>query len=141
MIDHQLQLLVKYRLQEAVETLQEAELLLNQSAFRGCINRSYYAMFYAVLGLLATRDLGTSKHSGLISLFDREFVKTGIFSKELSKSLHRVFDERQANDYGEMIEPDFELAQSIFKQAQVFVEEIIIYLKEVGFSQVSNQET
>lgn len=134
MIDHQLQLLVKYRLQEAVETLREAELLLNQSAFRGCINRSYYAMFYALLGLLATQGLGTSKHSGLISLFDREFVKTGIFSKELSKSLHRAFDERQANDYGEMIEPDLELAQSLFKQAQVFVEEMIIHLRKLGFS-------
>jgi uncharacterized protein (UPF0332 family) len=134
MTDNQLQLLVKYRLQEAVETLAEAELLLNQSAFRGCINRSYYGMFYALLGLLATKGLGTSKHSGLISLFDREFVKTGIFSKELSKSLHRAFDERQANDYGEMLKPDFDLAQGLFKQAQVFVEEIIIYLRKIGFS-------
>jgi uncharacterized protein (UPF0332 family) len=134
MIDNQLQLLVKYRLKEAMETLREAELLLNQSAFRGCINRSYYAMFYALLGLLATRGWGTSKHSGLISLFDREFVKTGIFSKDLSKSLHRAFDERQANDYGEMLDPDFELAQSLFKQAQVFVEEITKHLGKVGFS-------
>jgi uncharacterized protein (UPF0332 family) len=62
MTDSQLQLLVKYRLKEAMETLREAELLLNQSAFRGCINRSYYGMFYALLGLLATRGFGTSKH-------------------------------------------------------------------------------
>lgn len=112
--DAKLQLLVRYRLKEADETLREARLLLDQSAFRGCINRSYYAMFYALLGLLATKGLGTSKHSGLISLFDREFVKTGIFSKDLSKSLHRAFDERQANDYGEMLEPDLDLAPTSF---------------------------
>ncbi len=74
-------------------------------------------MFYAVMGLLATRSLGTSKHSGVISLFDKEFVKTGIFSKELSRSLHRAFDERQVNDYGEMLEPDLQLAEELLQQA------------------------
>jgi uncharacterized protein (UPF0332 family) len=124
----QLQRLVEYRLAEAQETLREAELLLDCSAFRGSINRSYYAMFYALLGLLATRGLGTSKHSGVMNLFDREFVKTGIFSKNLSRSLHRAFDERQANDYGEMLEPDRELAMGLLEQARVFVDEIMIQL-------------
>jgi uncharacterized protein (UPF0332 family) len=124
----QLQRLVQYRLAEAQETLREAELLLKCSAFRGSINRSYYAMFYALLGLLATRGLGTSKHSGVMNLFDREFVKTGIFSKNLSRSLHRAFDERQANDYGEMLEPDRALAKELLDQAQVFVDEIMAQL-------------
>ena len=133
MTDRQLRLLVEYRLTEAEETLREAEILLNQSAFRGSINRSYYAMFYAVLGLLATRSLGTSKHSGVIGLFDREFVKTGLLSKELSRSLHRAFDERQASDYGEMLEPDQELAALLLTQAQMFVREIKTQLAIVGF--------
>ncbi|MGC1305671.1 MAG: HEPN domain-containing protein [Phormidesmis sp.] len=129
----QLHLLVKYRLAEAQETLREAKLLLGCSAFRGSINRSYYAMFYALLGLLATRGLGTSKHSGVISLFDREFVRTGVFSKELSRSLRRAFDERQANDYGEMLEPDQALSTELLERAQVFVDEIKIQLTKVGF--------
>ena len=132
-MSRRLQLLVKYRLTEAKATLREAEILLECSAFRGSINRSYYAMFYALLGLLATRGLGTSKHSGVMSLFDREFVKTGIFSKELSRSLHRAFDERQANDYGEMLEPDQDLAAGLLKQASVFTDEISIYLRKTGF--------
>ena len=133
MSDHQLRLLVSYRLNEARETLREAEILLAQSAFRGSVNRSYYAMFYAVLGLLATRGLGTSKHSGVIGLFDREFVKLGVLPKELSRSLHRAFDERQANDYGEMLEPDEELAAGLLNQAQVFVNAIEVQLGKVGF--------
>ncbi len=132
-MSRRLQLLVKYRLTEAKATLREAEILLECSAFRGSINRSYYAMFYALLGLLATHGLGTSKHSGVMSLFDREFVKTGIFSKELSRSLHRAFDERQANDYGEMLEPDQDLAAGLLKQASVFTDEISIYLRKTGF--------
>jgi uncharacterized protein (UPF0332 family) len=62
------------------------------------MNRLYYAMFYAVLALLQAKHLGTSKHSGAIALFDREFVKTGIFPKELSMALHRAFALRQKGD-------------------------------------------
>ncbi|MEL6602010.1 MAG: HEPN domain-containing protein [Cyanobacteria bacterium J06614_10] len=134
MSDHQLRLLINYRLTEANETLMEAKLLLENNAFRGSINRSYYAMFYALLGLLATQGQGTSKHSGAVSLFDREFVKTGIFSKELSRSLHRAFDERQVNDYGEMLDPNRELAESLLERAQEFVQEIQCWLAKSDFT-------
>jgi len=68
---------------------------------RAIINRLYYAMFYAILALLQENQLSTSKHTGAIALFDREFVKKGIFDKELSKTLHRAFELRQKGDYME----------------------------------------
>ena len=106
MKEEQLKTLVKYRMKLAHETLHESEILFNENSFRGTINRAYYAMFYSVLALLAIKKLGTSKHSGAIILFDREFVKTGIFSKELSINLRLAFDRRQTHDYGELIEID-----------------------------------
>lgn len=59
--------------------------VLDQSGMsrRSVMNRLYYAMFYAVLALLQEKEMGTSKHSGAIALFDREFVKTGTFPKEM----------------------------------------------------------
>ena len=90
--------LVRYRLGQAREALREARLLQEAAADRGAVNRAYYAMFYAVLALLATRGLGTSKHSGAIGLFDREFVKSGVFDKSLSRALHLAFDQRQTHD-------------------------------------------
>ena len=60
----QLEALLRYRIEQAHDTLREAEILLNAAALRGTINRAYYAMFYALLALLATKQLGTSKHSG-----------------------------------------------------------------------------
>jgi len=107
----QLEDLLCYRMDQAYETLREAEILLNESALRGAINRAYYAMFYALLALLATRQLGTSKHSGALSLFDREFVKTGLFPRELSRSLRLAFDRRQTHDYGEMIQVNRQIAE------------------------------
>lgn len=76
----QLRTLITYRMEQAYETIKEAEILFGEKALRGTINRAYYAMFYALLALLASERMGTSKHSGAISLFDREFVKSGKFS-------------------------------------------------------------
>jgi len=112
MSEDQLAALLRYRMQQADETLHEAEILLNQSSYRGAINRAYYAMFYSVLALLATKKLGTSKHSGVISLFDREFVKTGLFPRELSRSLRVAFDRRQTHDYGEVGQIDKSIRHS-----------------------------
>jgi uncharacterized protein (UPF0332 family) len=54
--------LIDYRLSQARETLQEADSLFRLSLWRGTINRSYFAMFYAVLALAVLRQQVTSKH-------------------------------------------------------------------------------
>ena len=71
MMTHNLAELVRCRLGQADEPLRAASILLREDSLRASVNRSYYAMFYAVLALLATRKEETSKHSGVIALFDR----------------------------------------------------------------------
>jgi uncharacterized protein (UPF0332 family) len=66
--------LVRSRLEQADEALGAAQILLERENLRTVVNRSYYAMFYAVLVLLALCQQETSKHAGPISLCDREFV-------------------------------------------------------------------
>ena len=65
--------------------------------------------------------MGTSKHSGAISLFDREFVKTGLFPKDMSKVLHRAFELRQKGDYMEEVEVTSEDVEEIRPAAEQFV--------------------
>jgi uncharacterized protein (UPF0332 family) len=128
----QLEDLLRYRMEQAHETLREAEILLNESALRGTINRAYYAMFYALLAVLATKRLGTSKHSGALALFDREFVKTGVFPRELSRSLRLAFDRRQIHDYGEIAQVDCQIAEETLADAKTFVAAIESHLQSVG---------
>jgi uncharacterized protein (UPF0332 family) len=132
MKSEQLEDLLRYRLEQAHETLREAEILLNESALRGTVNRAYYAMFYALLALLATRQLGTSRHSGALALFDREFVKTGVFPAELSRSLHLAFERRQTHDYGEMTQINRQIAEEALANAETFVTAIESYLQSIG---------
>ena len=90
-------------------------------------------MFYALLALLATRQLGTSKHSSAISLFDREFVKTGLFPRERSRALRLAFNLRQRHDYQEMIEVERPMAESTLAEARTFVDAIETYLRSTGY--------
>ena len=128
MTQEQLDTLINHRIQQAHETLHEADILLGESACRGVVNRAYYAMFYAVLALLTTRQLGTSKHSGAISLFDREFVKNKLFPKEMSRALHLAFERRQTYDYGEMLEVYQNIATETLQSAQQFVDSVEKFL-------------
>lgn len=85
-----------------------------------------FAMFYSVLALFIYFDvlIKTSKHSGVIAIFDHEFVRTGKVGKEHSKSLHRMFDARQEFDYRELSKVDKYDAESCVKAAGAFLAEI-----------------
>lgn len=123
------QSLINYRLQRARETLQDAHLLMDQGGSPGSvINRSYYAMFYAVLALLTTLGKGSSKHSGVISLFDQHFVKSGKFPEAMSKAFHKAFDLRQIGDYRELFQVDREQAEEVLHSAEQFIEVVDKFL-------------
>ncbi|MFQ6083464.1 MAG: HEPN domain-containing protein [Candidatus Aminicenantia bacterium] len=74
--------LAKYRIKKAQENLKESEDSLKQKHWGLSVNRSYYAMFTSVRALLALKELDSSKHSGVIALFNQYIIKTGLFPKE-----------------------------------------------------------
>jgi len=121
--------LIEYRLGEASEALGDAELLARNGRSRSALNRAYYAMFYSVLAVLTFRGLGTSKHSGAIALFDKEFVKTGLLHTRLSEWLHEAFAKRQKADYDEVTSVSEEDACQLIGRASEFCQEVARYLK------------
>ncbi len=96
--------LTRYRLSRAKETLEEANELANSGHLYGAANRIYYACFYAVVALILTKNLSSSKHSGVIGLFNKNFVRTGDIPKTMGKFYSRMFDNRLESDYGELVE-------------------------------------
>jgi len=92
------------------------------------MNRACYAMFYAVMALLQTIGKAASKHAGAISLFDKEFVHTGIFPLAMSRSLHETFDERHESDYETVKMATRDEAAELLAQAEKFVERVTAYL-------------
>ena len=132
MMTENVKALIKYRLDQAEESLEAAKILLDKDLIRQCVNRAYYGMFYSVLALLAIGKKETSRHSGAISLFDKEFVKEGLFTKEFSRWLHEAFDLRQRSDYA----PSFDLSR---EQAERTLQNAVMFVK--GVKEVLTRKT
>lgn len=66
----------------------------------GALSRTYYAAFYAVQAV-PTRDgfPGFGKHSQVLGHFNKEYVKPGIFERDVGRLITRLFNERQDADY------------------------------------------
>lgn len=117
-----LQKLITYRLDQAAETLEAAQQLFAAGHHRDAVNRAYYVMFYCGLALLASKGLGASKHSGVLSLFNRYFVKTGEFPVEDGRHLQEAFELRQGGDYREFIQITPNQAQETIQKARTFLQ-------------------
>ena len=87
-----------------------AKLLLDTGDTDGACNRAYYAMFDAARAALLSPEAPVvaevaKTHSGLISAFSLQLVKTGRVPVELGKALNKVEDLRLIADYkGDPIE-------------------------------------
>jgi len=97
--------LAQHRIARAHAALQEADLLIDQQHFSGALNRVYYAAFYADRALLATRNLDSSRHTGVIALFQEQFVRTGLVPTGTARAFPRAFEKRQTSDCGDFSEP------------------------------------
>ena len=110
----ELETLFTYRLQEAEETLADAiQMLDGNCSPRSVVNRAYYAMFYAVLALFIRFGTihRTSKHSSIIGIFNKEFVRTGKIEIRFSKMLNTIFEARLEGDCKGLIVLTHEHAQ------------------------------
>ena len=116
--------LVRYRLEQADEANTAAGLSLANGLERSAVNRAYYAMFYAVLALLASRQAETSRHSGAIAQFDQLYVKPQLFGPEFSRWLHDAFLRRQSADYGAEITLSRDEIATLLERARAFVSEV-----------------
>ena len=93
------QRLVQYRMDRAFEVLEDAKILADAKRWKSCVNRLYYSCFYAASALLAKHDMSSSKHAGVLSLFNLHFVKSSKISKKVAEIFNDLFDNRQESDY------------------------------------------
>jgi uncharacterized protein (UPF0332 family) len=114
--------LAQYRLKQAAESVDEAEFLLSgKMSPRSIINRAYYAMFYAVLALLVNEPYASSKHTGVLAYFNKNFIKSGLLPEALGRSLNKAFELRQRGDYREYIEMTHEQVAPFIGEARGFI--------------------
>lgn len=117
----EIEALARHRLLRARETFNEGECLLSHGSFAGAVNRFYYSAFYAARALIALLLTDSAKHSGIISLFQRHFVKTGIINPELARALPRSFEKRQKTDYADFTVITIQEAETVRNDVAKFI--------------------
>ena len=124
--------LSQHRFKRARRAFREGSVLVEKGFFEGAMNRLYYAAFYAARALLATRELDSSKHSGVISLFHEHFVRTALFDHEKAKILSRSFEERQDTDYEDFVSLTRKEIGALRGEVKVFIDECERILKSAS---------
>jgi len=121
---------IKMLIERAKRYLKSATILLKEGDYESSVSRTYYAMLYGAQAVLLIKNLSFSSHKAVISAFGEQFVKTGIFPKEMGRELHKAFEKRQIGDYEYTFIISKEEADEMLNNGKRFIEEIIKYLKK-----------
>lgn len=114
--------LVEYFLRRTDETLVDAKSLAQSGSWHSCLNRLYYACFYAVQAALNQKLLiETKTHAGIKTLFNLHFVKEGLVSKELSTFYATLLQRRGTSDYDAFEEVNAEDILPLLDKAGIFI--------------------
>ena len=125
---HELKSLSKVRFEHALDVLNEAKLLLSNNNYKGAANRSYYAAFHAMRAVLAFDEIDMKRHSGILSSFQRLYIKTGIFEKEFSDILTILFEIRTNSDYDDYYIVSKEKVTQQVENAELFINKVKEFL-------------
>ena len=113
--------LIRYRLIQARESIDEVSFLIDNSKYKTAVNRIYYGMFYSLLALGLKYEFETSKHAQLIGWFNKNFISSGKIDKKFGKMINKSFTLRQESDYEPFIKYEEKEVLSLFEKMKEFI--------------------
>lgn len=123
--------LAGYRLERAKEMLAASESNLGIGQYKTSLNRSYYAVFHAMRSANALKEYDSSKHSGVIAYFTKEYLKTKILDRNLGAIIKESSLCREKSDYDDFYVAGKGEAEEQLKNAKIFVQKIEEYVNLV----------
>jgi uncharacterized protein (UPF0332 family) len=122
--------LIKYRLDEARETIDDVRLLIDNDRLRAAVNRIYYGMFYSLLALGFEYGFETSKHQQLLGWFNKSFIHEGLIDPKFGKIINKASNRRTQGDYESHVEFDKDVILEMFGEMEEFIFEIERFLNK-----------
>lgn len=127
---------IKAILSKAHEKLKTAKIDFDNERYNDSVSRSYYAVYHAISAVLLSKGLHFSSHAQTIGAFNREFIKTKQFPASFTKTIRKLFKERQTGDYDfeshidtDVAQEDLNHAENILKVCEEFLAKIYKFLK------------
>lgn len=127
--------LCNYRIDQAKETINVAKLCFENGHYKDAINRAYYAAFYAVKAVLALDNIDFKRHKDVVATFNRDYIASGMYEKEIGRLLSRLQKKRENSDYD-----DFYIASKEEAEDQIkFAEQIVMSItNKIGKQEQKN---
>ena len=102
---------------------------LNDGFYKDSINRSYYSAFYAIKAVLALGTVDFKRHKDVIAYFNKEYVATEKFPRELGRRLGTLKQLREKSDYDDFYIASKDKASEQIETAEMILKEVTEYLK------------
>jgi uncharacterized protein (UPF0332 family) len=131
--DAELSKKLKTIMSKARDSLVVAKQLHMENHYNHAASRAYYAVFHALQAILLTKGLSFSKHSAVLSAFNKEFVFTKTFIKDFYDKIVRLFKDRLTGDYGYEKEITQESSEADVTDAETIINAIEKYLQREGY--------
>ena len=117
--------LVLYRLETAKNDLKSARALFAMEDYRGANNRAYYAIFHAINAVHAINGKAYKRHKDAVANFNKDYVKTSVFPREMGRKIGQAEEIRHASDYD-----DFYIASKEESEKQLLTADEFIIMAE-----------
>ncbi len=128
-MENSVETLSEYRLERAREMLDAARQNLNINQYRTSMNRSYYAVFHAMRAVNILNGYDSSKHSGVIAYFNKNFLKENKLDRNLYKIIKDSSYLREKSDYDDFYVIGRQETERQLENAELFVKSVADYLK------------
>ncbi len=119
--------LVRYRIETAKSDLKSADILVKEGEYRGANNRAYYAIYHAISAIHALDGKSYKRHKDTLANFNKDYVKTEIFSRDLGRKIAQAEEIRHASDYDDFYIATQEKAEEQIMTAKEMIEQIETY--------------
>ncbi|GAB4411904.1 MAG: hypothetical protein OHK0032_07860 [Thermodesulfovibrionales bacterium] len=120
------------RLQQAKESIEEAELLYKEKVGNKLvIAKFYHAMVYCLFALFNIKEIGDLTHADIIDRFEKEYVKPGLFDASILKVLRHVYELTHECDCEHMPVPTDDDIRLTMQAAEEFITQTENYFKEM----------
>lgn len=124
--------LCKYRIEQARESLKASEIMLDNNMVKDSINRSYYAAFYAMKAILAIEEKDFKRHKDVVAYFNKMYVATEKFPRELGRMIAKLQQLREKSDYDDFFIASVEKAEQQILAAEKVIAEVECFLKKLS---------
>lgn len=122
--DDERRIMVNLEMERAEKIIEQFETLRKQQYWDTLVNRMYYAIFHAVSALMIHNAISIHTHRGALNAFNKEFVRTGVFTEDEGHLFSKLEGLRERGDYNCFVDATEDEIVPLIEPLKALIEKI-----------------